>query len=79
MLESCQETSKLSVDSFMDFYDHMVPHKRDFPKKIFEKVANMRITPPLVTFTRDITQFTNQGGTREFATFLKIFFQKYHF
>ena len=37
----------------MDFYDHMVPHKRDFPKKNFEKVANTCITP-LVTFTPDI-------------------------
>ena len=30
MLESCQETSKLSVDSFMEPYDPMVPQKRDF-------------------------------------------------
>ena len=27
MLESCKETSKLSVDSFMDPYDRIVPQK----------------------------------------------------
>ena len=46
MLESCQETSKLSVDSFMASWDRVVLQKSDFWKKIFEKVANTLQTPP---------------------------------
>ena len=46
MLESCQETSKLSVDSFMDPYDLIVPQELDFPKKIVEKLWNTCLTPP---------------------------------
>ena len=56
MLESCQETSKLSVDSFMGSYDRMVPQKSDFWEKIVEKVLNMCLTPPLVSELRDIVR-----------------------
>ena len=46
MLESCQETSKLSVDSFMASWDRVVPQKSDFWKKILKNVANNCLTPP---------------------------------
>ena len=46
MLKSCQETSKLSVDSFMDPYDFIVPQKWKFSKKIVEKVLITCLTPP---------------------------------
>ena len=52
MLESCQETSKLSVDSFMVSLDRMVPQKWYFLKKIFKKVAKTCSTPPAKSTAR---------------------------
>jgi len=56
MLESCQETSKLSVDSFMDLYDFIGRQIWGFSKKIVEEVPNTCLTPPLVTFCRDMQE-----------------------
>ena len=54
MLESCKETSQLSVDSFMALQDHVVPQKSNFLKKIL-RFYTIKCTPPLVTRQRDIT------------------------
>ena len=47
MLESYQEISKLSVDSFMDSYDLIVPQKWDFPKKSSKSLNNISYPPCL--------------------------------
>ena len=71
MLESCQETSKLSVDSFMGSYDRMVPQKSDFWKKIVEKVLNMCLTPPW--FNSQLRDYITQFGKHEGYTNLRHF------
>ena len=64
MLESCQETSKLSVDSFMGSYDRMVPQKSDFwRKKNLKKVLNTCLNPLLVRELRDMARMTRSYGS----------------
>ena len=46
MLESCQETSKLSADSFMESWDRVVPQKLDFCQKNRQKTLKHIANPP---------------------------------
>ena len=46
MLESCQETSKLSADSFMESWDRVVPQKLDFCQKNRQKTLKHVSDPP---------------------------------
>ena len=52
MLESCQETSKLSVDSFMASWDRVVPEKSDFCQKNSPKNNNSSDKKPHETFDK---------------------------
>ena len=53
-LESQKETSKLSRNIFWDRWDRMVAQKSNFKIFFFEKVANQRLPPLLLTYLRDI-------------------------
>ena len=53
-LESCQETSKLSADSFMASYDRMVPQKSNFWGENRRKSLKHVLYLPLVSELRDI-------------------------
>ena len=46
MLESCQETSKLSADSFMASWNRVVPQKSHFQEKNRRKTLKHMSTPP---------------------------------
>ena len=53
-LESCKVTSKLSVDSFGGWWDHLVAKESDFKKKILKKRRNTWKPLPLVSGMRDM-------------------------
>ena len=73
MLESCQGTSKLSVDSFMASRDRVVPQKSDFCQKNMPKSTRWH----LVTVEIQKRDFLNNQERYEHTVLfcLKVLFQ----